>query len=74
MKNYPENIRQSDLSIYSPISVDDPDLWIPTPVLEQLLNSGMQGFNLSGFPLRTRSKIVKEQVCRVLGYPIPESC
>ena len=29
--------------------------------------------SLEDLPLRTRSKVVKEQVCRALGYPIPRS-
>ena len=71
--NYPDNISNSGLSIYDPITVGDPELWIPAPALENLLNSGMRGLNLSGLPLRTRSKVVKEQVCKILGYPIPAS-
>jgi hypothetical protein len=28
---------------------------------------------LAGLPIRTRSKIVKERICQVLGYPVPKS-
>jgi len=73
MSNYPDKIRKSGLSIYDLIEVGDPELWIPTSILEQLLTSGMHGLSLSGLPLRTRSKVVKEEVCRVLGYPVPSS-
>ena len=66
-------IRQSGLSIYDPIEVGHPTLWIPTPELQTLLNDGLCGISLSGLPLRTRSKVVKESVCRVLGYPTPRS-
>lgn len=66
-------IRNSGLSIYDPIPVGHPDLWIPTPQLEQLLNEALRGVSLEGLPLRTRSKVVKEHVCRALGYPIPKS-
>lgn len=66
-------IRNSGLSIYDPIEIGDPELWIPTPELESLLDGGLHGFSLAGLPLRTRSKVVKEQVCKVLGYPIPFS-
>lgn len=51
----------------------DPDLWIPTPELEALLNEGLVGISLWDLPLRTRSKFVKAAVCRALGYPVPKS-
>ena len=72
-ERYVEAVRQSGLSIYDPIEMGDPELWIPTPDLEQLLNAAMTGISLAGLPLRTRSKVVKEHVCRALGYPIPSS-
>ena len=68
---YVEAIRRSGLSIYEPVDIGDPDLWIPRPELEQLLNAAMAGVSLAGLPLRTRSKVVKEHVCRALGYPVP---
>ena len=61
------------LSIYDPIEIGDPALWIPTPKLEELLNMAMPGISLAGLSLRTRSKAVKEHVCRALGYPVPPS-
>lgn len=66
-------IRQSGLSIYDPIEIGHPNLWIPTPELQTLLDDGLGGISLSGLALRTRSKVVKESVCRVLGYPVPRS-
>ncbi len=72
-ERYVEAIRQSGLSIYDPIEIGDPDLWIPTPELEMLLNAAITGVSLAGLPLRTRSKVVKEHVCRALGYPVPPS-
>ncbi len=66
-------ISQSGLSIYDPITIGDPKLWIPTSELEVLLDQGLCGISLRDLPLRTRSKIVKEKVCPVLGYPIPQS-
>ena len=66
-----EAIRRSGLSIYEPIEIGDPELWIPRPELEQLLDGAMVGVSLADLPLRTRSKVVKEHVCRALGYPIP---
>ncbi len=73
LSRYVEAIRRSDLTIYDPIEIGDPDLWIPTPELEELLNAAITGISLAGLPLRTRSKIVKEHVCRALGYPAPLS-
>ena len=72
-QRYVDAIRRSKLTIYDPIEVGDPLLWIPTPELEKLLNSGLAGISLTGLPLRTRSKVVKEHVCRSLGYPVPSS-
>lgn len=72
-ERYVEAIRRSGLSIYDPVEIGDPELWIPTPELEQLLNVAMAGISLAGLPLRTRSKVVKEHVCRALGYPVPSS-
>jgi len=66
-------IRRSGLSIYAPIAVGDPTLWIPTPELQVLLDQGLHGISLAGLPLRTRSKVVKENVCKALGYPVPKS-
>lgn len=72
-KVYVEAIKNSGLSIYDSIEIGDPKLWIPTPELEFLLNSQMVGISLAGLPLRTRSKVVKEHLCKALGYPIPTS-
>jgi hypothetical protein len=46
---------------------------MPSSVLEQLLRRGLIGLSLSGLPLRTRSRVVKEHVCKALGYPVPRS-
>ena len=68
---YVHNIRTARLTIYDPIDIGDPMLWIPTPDLERLLDAGMRGISLTGLPLRTRSKVAKLHVCDVLGYPRP---
>jgi hypothetical protein len=73
LERYVEAIRRSGLLIYDSIEIGDPELWIPTPELEQLLNSKLAGVALAGLPLRTRSKVVKEHICRALGYPVPSS-
>jgi hypothetical protein len=41
--------------------------------LQAILDEGLRGLSLAGLPLRTRSKVVKERVCRALGYPVPLS-
>ena len=66
-------VAESGLSIYDPIEVGDPKLWITSPELEVLLNRGLKGLSLDGLPLRTRSKVVKTKVCESLGYPVPKS-
>lgn len=70
---YTAALRASGLTIYDPIAVGDPGLWIPSPEMEYLLDSGLRGLVLAGLPLRTRSKVVKEHVCQALGYLVPAS-
>ncbi len=69
---YAAAIRASGLSIYDAVEVGSP-LWIPSPELESIMDSGLRGMDLTGLPLRTRSKRVKERVCEALGYPIPKT-
>lgn len=73
MTNYPYNIKKSELSIYDYIDPTNPHLYIPTIELENILADALIGLSLSGFALRTRSKIVKSAVCNALGYPVPNS-
>jgi hypothetical protein len=70
---YIQAISASNLSIYDPIEVGDPNLWIPSEELEVILNASLKGMSLAGLPLRTRSKVVKQKVCSSLGYPIPDT-
>lgn len=72
-QRYVAAIKNSGVSIYDPIRIGDPDLWIPAPELQTILNTALSGTSLAGLPLRTRSKVVKELVCKALGYPIPKS-
>lgn len=72
-QKFVSTILESGLSIYDPIEVGNPDLWIPTPALEVLLDRGLKGMSVYGLPIRTRSKVVKQAVCNVLGYPVPKS-
>lgn len=73
MNNYSRHIQESGLSIYDVISSHDSSLYIPTAILEQMLDSALKGLSLAGYPLRTRSKIVKSEICKALGYPVPSS-
>lgn len=70
---YTSNITDSQLSIYDPVQIGDPLLWIPTNELELLLTASLQGLSLKGLPIRTRSKVIKGKVCEALGYPVPVS-
>lgn len=71
-ENRVQAIRESGLSIFDLLPKDSP-LYLPTKELESLLDDGLRGFNTAGMPLRTRSKVVKSEVCKVLGYPVPKS-
>ena len=68
-----EAISRSGLTIYDFIPRHVGELWIPTSDLEHMLNHSMAGIALSDLPLRTRSKVVKEHICRALGYPVPST-
>lgn len=70
---YAENIRRSGKTIYDQIEIGDPELWIPSPEMEALLNARVSGLDVSGLALRTRSKVIKVAVCEALGYPVPQS-
>ena len=72
-ERYVNAIRRRRLSIYDHVEVGNPELWIPAPDMELLLNCRMVGRSLSGLPLRTRSKAAKKLVCQALGYPVPSS-
>lgn len=70
---YPAAITASGLSICGPMEIGDPLLWIPSRELEELLDKELRGISLAGLAFRTRSKVVKEKVCKVLGHPIPSN-
>ena len=61
-RDYAEAIAASGLTIYDPIEIGDPELWVPTPELEAMLDERLRGISLAGLALRTRSKVVKENV------------
>ena len=72
--DYVNNIKNSGNTIYDALSSERiAREFIPAKNLEDLLNDGMNGMNLSDYPIRTRSKVVKSKVCEILGYPVPHS-
>lgn len=71
LHSHADLISQSGLSIYDPVLGDHPHLWVPDSDLETLLNSALIGRSLHDLPLRSRSRKIKELVCRALGYPVP---
>lgn len=73
MIDYTHNITSSGLSIYDEINPSNTELFIPLYALEIILSNSLVGVSLAGLPLRTRSKVVKAQICEALGYPIPRS-
>ncbi|RRG04976.1 MAG: restriction endonuclease [Lactobacillus sp.] len=73
MIDYVKNISDSNKSIYDYINSDDKKLYIPSNALQSILSKSIIGLNLNGYPLRTRSKVLKQAICTALGYPIPKS-
>jgi hypothetical protein len=62
-------IRHSAITIYDGLG-EDHELFLEIRQLEALLRTALRGLNLD-YPLRTRSKVLKQAVCRALGYPVP---
>lgn len=46
---------------------------MPADLLEALLQSELAGHRFESVALRTRSKLAKSEVCRVMGYPVPKA-
>ena len=65
------NIRKSALTIYDPLDAQ-PDLFVQSKELETILDSSMKGLDLD-YKLRTRAKVAREEICKALGYPVPDS-
>lgn len=65
------SIRAAKLSIKDGLK-KRPDLFIPTALLEEILNTRLAGLILNE-PPRTRSKTLKTAVCHALGYEAPSS-
>jgi len=68
-----KNITNAGLTIYNLIDTGDNDLWLTSQELSALLNESLLGESFEGLPIRTRSKVAKELVCKALGYPIPKT-
>ncbi len=66
-------IARSGLTIYDRIAIGDTTYWLPAPELEAVLDESLRNLDLHGFPLRTRSKVVKSAICGALGYPLPKA-
>lgn len=60
--------RNARRSIYDRV---DEDVLIPSCELEAVLKSKLVGLKLGGYPIRTRSKVVKSVICDAIGYPVP---
>ena len=70
---YVRNIQNAGITIHTPITIGHPELWIPDEILEQILNEKLCGFDVSAYAVKSRSKVVKQQVCEILGYPIEKT-
>lgn len=70
---YVQEIKKSGLTIYNAIPAEHQNLFIPGKILEKILNEALCGFSLEGLALRTRSKVVKTEICKAIGYPVPGS-
>ncbi len=64
-------IKLKELNIYD--ALPDENLFFSNEELEDALKAGLIGISLAGMPLRTRSKYLKENVCRTLGYSVPKT-
>jgi len=71
--DYKHNIANSGKTIYDTLSPKDKGIWIPNKKLEKYLNRELKGIDLAKYPLRTRSKVIKSEICKALGYPVPAS-
>ncbi len=65
-------IRASGLNIYDSLA-SHPDLVYAQAILEERLTQALVGFDVSAYAQKTRSKVVKTEVAKVLGYPAPRT-
>lgn len=67
-----QQIIKENIGIYDDVEIGDNDFWYSSNELEFLLSRDLIGLNVE-YPLRTRSKIVKEKICESLGFLVPKS-
>jgi hypothetical protein len=70
--DYVSNIRKAKISIYDELPHKS-NLRIPTPELEKILKKGLVNLGISNLAIRSRSRFVKESVCKAMGYDTPSS-
>ena len=51
----------------------DHNLFLSSKELEKKLDDDLTGLMLADLPIRTRSKVVKSEICKSLGYDVPKS-
>lgn len=66
-------INKRNLDLYNDILVVGDNAYYTNKELQFLLSEELCGVSTHGMPNRTRSKFVKEAVCRALGYSVPKS-
>jgi hypothetical protein len=59
-------------SIYDPVEIESPK-YVHSPDLEAILRRKLKGLCVKGLSNRPRSKLVKSQICRVMGWAVPSS-
>ncbi len=72
LKNKPAIIQATKLSIYDKINPNDTSRYYSQEELKETLESFLLG-RCYPYPNRTRSKVVKQDICKALGYVTPTS-
>lgn len=70
--DYRNNIANKNLTIHDEIDISDIELFIPNQQLEQLLNAHLVGMEFNQ-AIKTRSKLIKQEICKILGYQVENS-
>lgn len=72
-KEKKENISSSGLTIYDSLTPDNKNFWLNDKELQFLLKSYLIGKSYEGQANKTRSKSIKQDICKAMGYPVPKS-
>lgn len=64
-------VANAGISIYEDLSMR-PGLFYDLQTLQARLDKGLRGLDLE-YPIRTRAKVAKIAVAKLLGYPVPQS-